>query len=59
MWPLKEKENRQAAAHIVAKFYPVRCFGSLININPSDMKILLPPFMLLTSGPIFFARSYL
>ena len=40
MWPIKEKEK--TIAHIVAKSYPlwqadrIRCYGSLININPSD-----------------------
>ena len=43
MWPIKEKENGNAA-HIVAKSYPLylavkmRRFGSLININPSGSK---------------------
>ena len=37
-----KRERKQTAAHIVAKSYPLwqavgmHCYGSLININPSE-----------------------
>ena len=47
MWPIKEKDNRQLAAHIVAKsdllYLAVRMrrYGSLIKIKPSGLKALI------------------
>ena len=46
MWPIKETK-KQTAAHIVANSYPLQQaagmhrYGSLFNINPFDMQVVL------------------
>ena len=64
----RDKETIGIAGHIVAKSYPLYqavglCrFGSLININPSDVGLLLHcclPDMLLISKPHLFQRDAL
>ena len=38
MWPIKEKENSQLLIYWPI-FFPMRRYGSLININPFNIKL--------------------